>query len=152
MMQTPKTQVGSAQLERAARTAFANTVADFDHDDEIIVHIENDHLRLVYLNVRASRRFSTATMIQCRFEASVNEIWINSLQVCDALRRQGFGRELVEAVEATARAIGVFSIKVYPLTNAVGFWESLGYRPDSRIARVLCKDLSIDSHRDPCAT
>lgn len=142
MLPSPKQRIHPTELESAARIAFAKHVTVYHGDDEIIVRVEKDHLRLVYVSVRASRRAGSATMIQCRLEHARNELWVNSLQVNQTLRRQGFGRELAEAAEATAGAIGLGSIRVYPITNAVGFWKSLGYRSDPRMARVLRKDLT----------
>jgi GNAT superfamily N-acetyltransferase len=128
-------------LEAAARLAFASHVRLYDEQDQIIVHAEPHELRLVYLSVRASRQASAATFIQCRVDGECEQMWITSLQVSDALQRQGLGREMVEAAEATAKAMGFSSIKIYPLMDAVGFWKSLGYTPDAHISRVLEKGL-----------
>lgn len=97
-------------LDSTARLAFAKYVRLFDKRDQIIVHAEPHQLRLVYVSVRGSRQSGSATFIQCRVDLKLQQMWINSLQVSDALRRQGLGREMVAAAEATARAIGVASI------------------------------------------
>ena len=138
----PVAAVDQARLETAARSAFAKHVNIYDDQDEFISHLEPQHLRLVYVSVRGSRQSGSATLVQCRVEDRLKEMWINSLQVSQSLRRQGLGRELVEAVEATAQAIGMSSVKVYPLADSVGFWKSLVYVPDSRTARVLQKTLT----------
>jgi N-acetylglutamate synthase-like GNAT family acetyltransferase len=121
--------------------AFAEYVRFYDEQDQVIVHVEPHHLRLVYINVRASRQSSSATLIQCRIDEELEEMWITSLQVCETQRRQGVGCEMVQATEATARAMGISSMKIYPLADAVGFWKSLGYEPDERMSRVLQKTL-----------
>jgi GNAT superfamily N-acetyltransferase len=66
-------------------------------------------------------------------------LWIAHVHVCWSLRGQGLGRELVLAAEATARAIGLPAVRVYPLPHAADFWRLLGYVPDPRTARVLRK-------------
>lgn len=56
---------------------------------------------------------------------------LRSLVVAPTGRRQGIGRRLTQAVEATAAHAGVQSI--FLLTqSAVGFFETLGYRPSQR--------------------
>jgi GNAT superfamily N-acetyltransferase len=138
----PLTKSPARRLETTARSAFADHVRVYDSEDQVIVHVEPEHLRLVYLSVRASRQANSATFIQCRIDHSGSQMWITSLQVCDSLRRQGLGREMVDACEATAKAIGMESIRVYPLTGVAEFWESLGYQPDSRMSRVLRKEIA----------
>lgn len=128
-------------LEVAARLAFAKHVRMYDEQDQVIVHVEPHQSRLVYLSVRASRQSGAATFIQCRVDDRCEQMWINSLQVSDALRHQGLGREMVEALEDTARAIGVPTIKVEPLRDAHGFWKSLGYTSDARSLGVLQKQV-----------
>lgn len=141
-----KALVDAALLETSAREALVEYVRFYDKDDRVIVHVESNHLRLVYLNVRASRQSSSATLIQCRIDEESDEefeeMWITSLQVSETQRRQGIGCEMVQAMEATARAMGIPAMKVYPLVDAHGFWESLGYQPDERMSRVLQKKLS----------
>jgi hypothetical protein len=61
--------------------------------------------------------------------------------VSEAFHRQGLGREMVEPAEATAQAIAISIIKVYPLQEPVGFRKSLGYTPDESVSRVLKKEL-----------
>jgi GNAT superfamily N-acetyltransferase len=131
----------ATSLEAAARLAFAEHVRLYDERDPIIVHAEPHQVRLVYMNLRASRQSSSATFIQCRVDEGSYGMWISSLQVSGTLRRQGLGREMVAGVEATARAIGLSSVTVYPLIDAVGFWTSLGYVRDEHMARVLTKRL-----------
>jgi GNAT superfamily N-acetyltransferase len=128
-------------LEAAAQDAFAQSVGVYDEQDTIAIHAGSHQLRLIYKSRRASRRPRSATFVQCRVDEGSDEVWINQLQVSDALRRQGLGRELVQGIESTARAIGMSAIAVYPLFDAVGFWESLGYLPDSNRSRVLQKRL-----------
>lgn len=132
--------LSSQSLEAAARSAFAEHVRLYDDGDQIIVDVELRQLRFVYVNFRASRQSGSDTFIECHVAKSCEQMWISRLQVSDPLRRQGLGREMVEAAEATARAIGVPVIKVYPLIGAAGFWEQLGYTPDQRFARVQQKD------------
>ena len=131
-------------LEAAARLAFAEHVRLYDEQDQIIVRAERHELRLVYLSIRASRQSSSATFIRCGVDSELRQMWINSLQVSDALRRQGVGREMVEATEATARAVGISSVKVYPLVDAAAFWETLGYTADTSRSRVLHKEMTFD--------
>ena len=132
---------GPKSLEAAARQAFAEHVRLYDKQDQIIVHVEPHQLRLVYVSIRASRQSGSATFIQCGVDDECRKMWIHSLQVSDALRRQGVGREMVEATEATARAIGISSIRAHPLLGAVAFWSSLGYTPDEHMSHVLQKEL-----------
>ena len=140
-MEQPPVSTLAESLKTTARLAFAEHVRLYDEQDQVIVHVEPNQLRLVYLCVRASRQSSAATLVQCCLENDTEHFWINSLQVSNALRRQGLAREMVTAIENTAQAIGVSLIKVYPLTEAVDFWKSLGYAPDVRIPRVLQKEL-----------
>ena len=44
------------------------------------------------------------------------------------LRRGGLGRQVVGAVEATAREAGIRTMKVVPLPDSVPFYEKLGYQ------------------------
>jgi GNAT superfamily N-acetyltransferase len=131
----------SKSLEAAARLAFADHVRLYDERDPIIVRAEPHRVRLVYMNHRASQQSGFATFIQCRVDEGCKGMQISSLQVSGTLRRQGLGREMIAGVEATARAIGLSSVTVYPLTDAVGFWTSLGYVCDEHMARVLTKQL-----------
>lgn len=128
-------------LEAAARTAFAEHVWLYDQQDQIIVQGEPHQMRLVYFSRRASRQSGCASFIQCRVDERCWQMWISTLKLSEALRRQGLGRDMVEASEATARAIGVLSIKVCPLPEVVGFWKSLGYTWDARISCILHKNL-----------
>jgi GNAT superfamily N-acetyltransferase len=128
-------------LEAAARKAFAKHVWLFDEQDQIIVHVEPHQLRLVYVSVRASRQSSLATFIQCRVDDGGEQMWISTVKASADLRRQGLSRKMVEAAEATARAIGVSMVKVYPLLDTVGFWRSLGYASTSSSSGVLQKQL-----------
>lgn len=135
------TSLDVESLGAAARIAFAEHVRRFDERDQVIVHVEPPQLRLIYVSVRASRQSSSATFIQCKVDDEREQMWITSLQVSDALRRQGLGREMVAAAEATARAIGMSRVSVLPYVSAVAFWDSLGYVPESRMSRVLQKVL-----------
>jgi GNAT superfamily N-acetyltransferase len=131
----------SETLEAVAQDAFAQSVRVYDDQDTIAIHAGSHQMRLHYKSRRASWPAHSATFVQCRVDEGSDEVWINRLQVSDPLRRQGLGRELVQGVEDTARAIGMSAIAVYPLIDAVGFWESLGYLPDSHRSRVLQKQL-----------
>jgi GNAT superfamily N-acetyltransferase len=136
-------------LETTARRAFSRFVRYYDEDDEVIVHVAPYHVRLIYLNRRASRQASRATFIQCRADEQEDCVWITSLQVSPDLQRQGLGSEMVSAVEATARAIGRSKILVCPLLTAVGFWNSLGFKPHQRMSRVLQKQVDRQLRAEP---
>jgi GNAT superfamily N-acetyltransferase len=128
-------------LTAAASFALAQHVRVYDDRDRLAVHAEPGELRLVYVSVRATRLSRTATFMQFRVDEQGEQMWITGLQVSETSQRQGLGREMVHAAEDTARRIGASSIKIWPLVSAVGFWESMGYRPDARMSRVLCKEL-----------
>lgn len=132
----------SDSLEAAARSALAKHVRIYDEEDQVLVSGEPDELRLAYISVQSSQQPQGATFAHFRIEYECGQIWIDSLGVSDSRQRQGIGREIVQAIEATAREIGVHSIKVYPLAKVVGFWNALGYKPDARIARVLHKEVA----------
>ncbi|MFI0091032.1 GNAT family N-acetyltransferase [Streptomyces bobili] len=78
--------------------------------------------------------------------------WIGLLMVDTAVRRQGYGRRIAEAVEARFRAAGRGAVRLAVLDGnpkGLAFWTALGYevighRPDLRLGRpcaVLRKSL-----------
>jgi GNAT superfamily N-acetyltransferase len=136
---TRRDQVAGPSLEATARTAIAEHVRLYDARDLVVVHDEACRLRLVYRSARASPQRRPAASLQCCVDSPRGPLWIAHVHVCRRLRGQGVGRELVLAAEATARAIGLPAVRVYPLPDAADFWRSLGYVTDPRTARVLQK-------------
>lgn len=62
--------------------------------------------------------------------------WINYLAVTPSQRHQGFGRKMMQAVEARISALGCPKINLQiRMTNrdAIAFYERLGYRNDDVI-------------------
>jgi ribosomal protein S18 acetylase RimI-like enzyme len=63
-----------------------------------------------------------------------NGIEINSLWVEESLRKQGWGRKLVEAVEKEGKERGCTLIYTNTFTwQAPGFYEKLGYEPYGKL-------------------
>lgn len=54
--------------------------------------------------------------------------WLRYLFVHPDCARQGIGRKLVDAAEASARALDKSAFHVWSSLNAVAFYEALGYR------------------------
>lgn len=71
----------------------------------------------------------------------IREMWIASLHVAVPFRSMGLGRQLVQAAEAIARAVGIAVVNVLPLYTSDPFWLKLGYRPHPCTVRVLCKQV-----------
>jgi GNAT superfamily N-acetyltransferase len=128
-------------LTTLARTAFAAHVRLYDTRDQLRVQAEARAVQLAYVSVRAGETSPGATYIQCRMDRDYSQMWITFVQVAGELRRQGLGRDMVRAAEATARAAGLHTIRVFPVMPAIRFWKSLGYTPDDHTSRVLQKRL-----------
>ncbi len=53
--------------------------------------------------------------------------YLGRLAVCKEVRKKGFGKMLVEAVEDEAKKLGYNSILIHGQTYAQGFYESMGF-------------------------
>jgi len=63
--------------------------------------------------------------------------WINYLAVAPFYQKNGFGKQIVEAVERKIRALGCPKINIQIRTSnkvAVEFYESVGYKIEKRIS------------------
>lgn len=56
---------------------------------------------------------------------------VQRVAVCETVRSEGWGRRLMDELEATARAEGYERLELDAQTHAVGFYERLGYRVTS---------------------
>ncbi len=75
--------------------------------------------------------------------------WINYLAVKPSARRKGYGRLIMQAVEARIRAKGCPKINLQVRTGnteATAFYSAMGYRNDDVIS--LGKRLEMDAQRD----
>ena len=84
---------------------------------------------------------------------------LSLLAVIPSRRRRGTGRGLIEWLEASARAAGVFTIRLELRSGNIGarkFYERLGYRPDGirpayyagiEDALKMRRDLSVHAAR-----
>jgi GNAT superfamily N-acetyltransferase len=129
-------------LADVTRIAFARHFRLFDQRDRISIDPSPAQIRLQYLSSRTSAISDSATCIQLRIDLHDDLMWIHNVQVAPALRGQGLGRELVTASERLVSPMGISLIRVYPLISAVGFWESLSYKPVAHISRVLQKRIA----------
>lgn len=110
----------------------------FDHRDLIIVDGAFSEVRICYVSTKASDS-DDRSFIDCRLHFDSRVMWISSIQVPAFQRRQGVGRQLVGAAEATANALGMEDVRLLPMVSSINFWLKLDYAPDSRSARVLRK-------------
>jgi GNAT superfamily N-acetyltransferase len=69
--------------------------------------------------------------------------WIRYVFVRPEAVRQGIGRQVMEAVEVSARAAGRSVFHVWSSLNAVGFYEALGYRRRQAIRVPLARGLDM---------
>ena len=125
-------------------TAFGEAFSYYSQADPLVLEEGQFEIRIFYVSLRTSPDPSNVTRVTLHFRFDTNEMWIGSLSVATPFRLIGLGRQLVEAAETIARAIGIPSVKVYPFTSARSFWEKMGYCPHRCTARVLSKDVHID--------
>lgn len=76
-----------------------------------------------------------AACIACSFDQTSGQFELQKLYVRQDLRRGGWGRRLVEVVEAEARELGFDAIELWTdtrFTTAHRFYSGLGYRKTGR--------------------
>lgn len=128
-----------------ARQMFEGRFPWFDRSDPLIVEGALPEVRVFYV-CRKTSNSEHRSFVDCRFHFDSREVWIGSIQVATSHRRQGIGRQLVRVVEATADALGIEIIRIFPTPTAVGFWSKLGFRLAPRSARVMWKSISSGGH------
>ena len=121
-----------------ARKMFECQLPWFDHRDLIIVDGAFSEVRICYVSTKASDS-DDPSFIDCRLHFDSGVMWISSIKVPAFQRRQGVGRQLVGAAEATANALGMEEVRLLPMVSSINFWLKLDYTPDSHSARVLRK-------------
>jgi histone acetyltransferase (RNA polymerase elongator complex component) len=134
--------IGQKAAEDVRDIAWKNFECEFpwfDHCDPLIVEGKFSQVRVLYVSTKTSS-LEQRTLVDCRFHYDSRQMWIGSIHVVACHRHQGVGRQMVKAAEATAKALGMEKVKILPRSSSVDFWLKLGYTPDSRMTRVLCKN------------
>lgn len=113
---------------------------DLLHDESLLL-VDRDatNIRWRFFYQRTTSTGSRVVQLDCRLHPNSRQMWIGEVWVPPLLRRRGWGRRLVKAAEAVARAMSSETVSVFPLVGAQAFWKRLGYRPHPRTARVLVK-------------
>jgi GNAT superfamily N-acetyltransferase len=122
-------------------TMFESQLPRFDHCDTLTVDGAFPAIRICYVSPGASNS-DDRTVVDCRLHFDSRQMWIRSIQVPVCHRRQGVGRQLVAAAEATANALGMEEVRILPVTSSVEFCLKLNYAPAPRSARVFWKNLA----------
>ena len=135
-------------LRNLTREVFERGMQPFCGHDRL--HIEAFGSELI-LTFRRQHQPNRQTSIHSRFHLQANQVWIGSIFVAEHYRLRGFGRQLVAAVENTARHLEMAVVRVLPTPSSVVFWTKLGFLPDPRAARILNKSLRKDSGYVPIA-
>ena len=130
-----------SDVRKIAQAIFNKEFSWFVQSDPLVVDVAGSHARIFYVCTRASCGSDENTSVNCRIHFDANKMWISSLHVASLFRLQGLGRQLVQTAEATARALGVETVEIYPFPSSQNFWRKLGYRQNPRMARVMGKHL-----------
>ena len=62
---------------------------------------------------------------------NTNALQLDHFKVADDLQGKGYGREMYQWLENYARERAVIRITLHSYTLATGFWEKMGFKPDT---------------------
>ena len=128
---------------QTARRVLCDGFSWFNDEDQLVVEQQIRQVRVFYACVQASRGCPDATFLECRLDFDSSEMWIGNLQVAEAYRLRGLGRELVQVAETISAATQRREINVFPLPRSLAFWRKLGYTAKTGMTRVLSKDVFV---------
>ena len=130
-----------SDIRQTVRKVLCDGFSWFNDEDQLVVEQQIRQVRVFYACVQASRGCPDASFLECRLDFDSSEMWIGNLQVAQAYRLRGLGRELVQVAETIAAATQRREINVFPLPSSLDFWRKLGYTKKPRATRVLCNSV-----------
>jgi GNAT superfamily N-acetyltransferase len=157
-------------VDAVAHSASVNFMAGFSHDEGRafwrgqLPDLASGEKRLL-VGETGGLLMATVLLIFARQPNAPHRAEIGKMLVLSSARRQGVGRRLLAAAEATARASGRTLLLLDTETGSAGDrlyrscgWTEIGrvpdhaFRPDGRLAETTLFYKKLDPHRRPAVT
>ena len=134
----------AGEVSGVVTSILRDRVCCFDERDIITSESQLYGLCVAYTSRCGSCDDADVTRLECRVDFQNSHMWVDDLRVADSLQSKGIGRQLAEAAERIALAVGLQTVNVFPLASAGDFWRKMGYTSHLKTARVVTKDLATD--------
>ena len=114
-------------IEPIVIEAFTN-MDMYDSDDVIEIDESDNDLRIMYLSTRYSESGRGKTMYAFRIKKESLNRWWDGITVNPDHQNKGFGRQMVQAMEAICKQVGIKKLRTYKhLSESEGFWKKMKY-------------------------